>query len=156
MRLFRPNVEKMLEKKDFNGLIKALTDKETGIRTAAAKGLGAARVTRAVIPLCTAMKDREAAMRQTTAVALGLIGDARAVEPLAQSLRDTVPEVRNTAADALLKLGAQAVKPLCRLLTNEQPETYCLVSQVLGQLADVGAAKPLSAASNRWCPSSNT
>ncbi len=144
MRLFRPNVEKMLEKKDFDGLIKALIDRETDIRTASVRGLGVARVTRAVIPLCTAMKDHEPVVRQATAEALGQIGDARAIEPLVQSLRDTVPEVRNTAAAALLKFGAPAVKPLCRLLANEQPEIYCLVSQVLGQLGNADAVKPLS------------
>ena len=43
MRLFRPNVEKMLDKKDVDGLVKALTDREADIRTAAASGLGAVR-----------------------------------------------------------------------------------------------------------------
>ncbi len=123
----------MLEKKDFNGLIKTLMDRETEIRTAATRGLGMARVTRAVIPLCTAIKDREPAVRRATVEALGQIGDARAAEPLVQSLRDTSVEVRNAAAEALLKFGAQVVKPLCRLLANEQPETYCLVAHVLGR-----------------------
>ena len=133
------------KKKDVDGLIKALADHETDIRTAAARGLGVARFTRAVIPLCTAVKDHEPVVRQATAEALGQIGDVRAVEPLVQSLRDTVPEVRVTAAAALLKFGAPAVKPLCRLLVNEQPETYCLVAQVLGQLGDADAVKPLAA-----------
>ena len=52
MRFFRPNVQRMQDKKDVAGLVRALTDAEAEIRDGAARALGQMGYVRAVMPLC--------------------------------------------------------------------------------------------------------
>jgi len=143
MRLFRPNVQKLFEKKDVDGLVKALTDRETEIRLAAAQILGVMRAVRAVLQLITALKDEEAEVREAAAESLGMLGDARAVEPLVALVRDPAEAVQKAAAEALLKFGAPAVRSLCNTLTNPQPQVRLVAVQTLGAIGDPQAVKPL-------------
>jgi len=141
-----PNVEKMKAKGDVKGLIKALgyqkdmqvstaaadaliemsapgfepliaalADREWRVRTAAADLLvkiGAP----AVEPLVAALKDRNRPGREAVASVLGQIGDVRAVGPLIAALGRS--PVRTAAVDALVKIGAPAVKALTGALTS--------------------------------------
>ena len=55
--LFKPNVERLQEKKNVKGLIKALRHKDRRVRSEAAEALGEIGDKRAVEPLIQALKD---------------------------------------------------------------------------------------------------
>lgn len=131
--ILRPTIEKMLQKKDVRGLIKALGDKDYNVRYEAAsafaemgeiavmpliealkdeggyRGAYAAEALRnigseAVRPLIQALENKDGIVREKAAELLGNIGDARAIEPLTQALRDQVQRVRWAAEDGLKKI----------------------------------------------------
>jgi HEAT repeat protein len=113
-----PNVEKMKEKKDVKGLIKALGDeKDSDVRGNAARALGTIGDARAVEPLIIrALGDSDHGVRWNAAEALGKIGEPT-VEPLIRALVDGSNDVRQNAAQALGTIGdARAVEPLIRAL----------------------------------------
>ncbi|MGD0152711.1 MAG: HEAT repeat domain-containing protein [Thermacetogeniaceae bacterium] len=167
MRLFRPNIQKMMKKKDVNGLIRAIGDTERYIRLAAIEALGTIGDARAVEPLIAALKDNSWGVRQYAATALGAIGDTRAVKPLTTAFRDSKKIVRKAAAEALAKiglsvdpeaqawylvaleewsrviaLGEAAIEPLMIALK----EGEVCAANALGEIASVRALEPLSAA----------
>lgn len=118
MALFGPpNVDKMKEKKDVQGLVKALGyEKDNGIRESAARALGEIGDKRAVEALIDVLNDRDWEKRRenkpvrcAAAIALGHIGDLRAVRPLAETLDDYKMEVDRPAKDALIEIGAPSV-----------------------------------------------
>jgi HEAT repeat protein len=116
-----PNVEKMRQKKDVKGLIKALGDeKDSDVRGNAAQALGTIGDARAVEPLIIrALGDSDYRVRWNAAEAIGTIGDARAVEPLIRALGDSDWRVLWNAARALGKIGdPRAVEPLILLLRD--------------------------------------
>ena len=63
MGLFKPNVIKLAAKKDIEGLIKALKDKDSDVREEAAEALGEIGDDRAVEPLTKALKDEDSSVR---------------------------------------------------------------------------------------------
>ncbi len=167
MRLFRPNVQKMMKKKDVNGLIRAIGDAERHVRLAAIEALGDIGDTRAVEPLIAALKDSSWGVRQYAATALGAIGDTRAVKPLTAAFKDNKKIVRKAAAEALAKiglsvepeaqawylvaleewsrvipLGESAIEPLVTALR----EGEVCAANALGEIGSVRALEPLSAA----------
>lgn len=94
MGFSKPNVKKLTQRKDVEGLIKALTDKDWGVRGEAAEALGEIKDARAVEPLIQALKD----IGVEAAEALINIGDERAVDSLIQYLE---------GADEAYRLRAQ-------------------------------------------------
>ena len=89
MGLFKPNVERLAQKRDVKGLAKALFyEKDPNVRCAAAK-------------------------------ALDKIGDIQAVEPLVAALRDTDKYVQKAASQALVQMGEKAVGPLVEVVTGD-------------------------------------
>ncbi len=101
-----PNVLKMSEKLDVEGLIKALGyEKDCDVRRKAAKALGKIGDSRAVEPLMRAINDSDSEVRCAAAKALGEIGDYRAVGPLTKALDDTCVDVSTSAKEALHKMG---------------------------------------------------
>ena len=76
------DIEKMKKRKDVDGLIKALKNKDIYVRSNAAEALGKIDDKQAVEPLIQALKDADDLVRSNVAWALGKIGDKRAVEPL--------------------------------------------------------------------------
>lgn len=86
MGFFKPNIEKMKAKKDVGGLIKALKDKDGGVRVSAVVALGEIGEP-AVEPLIEAVRDEDEDVRVEAAEALIKIGDERAVDPLIQYLK---------------------------------------------------------------------
>jgi HEAT repeat protein len=126
-----PNVEKLKNKGNVEGLIKALSyEKDIFVRREAAYALGAveplcaalndsdgnvrARAAEALVkigkpsvePLCAALKNNSNGnVRAGAAEALGKIGDVRTVGPLYAALKDSDKGVRTGAAEALVKIG---------------------------------------------------
>jgi HEAT repeat protein len=75
-----PNVQKMSEKLDIEGLIKALAyEKDSYVRREVAKAVGKIGDSRAVEPLINALNDSDSDVRREVAKAIGKIGYSRAV-----------------------------------------------------------------------------
>jgi len=114
-----PDVEKMKEKRDVEGLIKALG------------------------------YEKNSDVRKNVAEALGEIGDARAVEPLIRADYDPDPtSVSYNAEDALHKIGEPAVEPLIILLNDADSRVRFSATWALGAIGDRRAVKPLRKALN--------
>lgn len=118
-----PNVKRLRQSRDVEGLLAALTDPTDQIRQAAADALGNLRDVRALDPLLTALHDPAFGVQEAAAGALGNLGDARAVDPLLQFI------LQSQARDLLLfaavakALGqieaARAVEVLITVLTDQ-------------------------------------
>lgn len=138
-----PEVGKLKNKGDIDGLIKALEYKnEPNVRSAAAKALGEISDERAVEPLIAALKDKKAVVRQNAAMALGKIEDSRAVEPLAAALQDENFTVSTVAATALGEIGDErAVEPLTAALDDESSFLRNAAAKALKQFVGAYEAK---------------
>lgn len=109
-----PNVKKLKDKKDIEGLIKALAfEKDKHIGQTAAEALISIGKP-AVIPLCKALKDSNPSVCVFAAWSLGEIGDAQSIGALSIAMTNQNPFVRGSAAKALGEIGdASAVDGLC-------------------------------------------
>ena len=92
----KPNIQRLKEKKDIDGLIKALRYKKDGfgleyvlIREKAAIALGEIGAKKAVNPLIQALHDKSPKIKNSAIEALGKIGDHRAIEPIKQCIIET-------------------------------------------------------------------
>jgi len=116
-----PNVEKLSEKKDVKGLIKALRYEKVFVRREAADALGNIVDSRSVDPLITALKDSDRYVRKSAVEALGKIGDSRAIDPLITALKDSDKNVRKSAVEALGKTGdSRVIDPLITALKDSE------------------------------------
>ncbi|MGZ4885891.1 MAG: HEAT repeat domain-containing protein [Halobacteriota archaeon] len=140
-----PNVDKMRDQKDIEGLISALKDDDSTVRYQAVKALEELRDLRAVGPLTNTLRDETMAVRARAAEALGRLGDGRAVEPLGRALGDASANVRYTAAEALGALGVQTtVEPLITVLRSDADKVVrTQAARSLGALGDSKAVEPL-------------
>ena len=129
------NVERMREKRDVMGLIKALQYKsDLEVRINAEKALGDVGDKRAVVPLIQALKDENWRVRSEAARALGKIKGALAVETLVHALKDEDSDVRKRAAAALGNIGEPAVEPLTQALKDEDSDVRKRTAEVLDEL----------------------
>ena len=121
----KPNIEKLKEKEDVEGLIKALKFeryKDVDLIRDAVEALGKTGKP-AVEPLIQALKDEDHGVRSSAAEALGMIGHKSAVEPLIQTLKDKHWYVRKASAVALGNIGDErAVEPLGDSLKDDEEE----------------------------------
>ena len=146
-----PNIEKLKDKRDVNGLIKALNhpliNHTCYLNLEAAKALGELGDALAVEPLLVILQRSDFdVMREAAAIALGQLGDAQAVKPLIRATKDTYPKVRKAAAQALGKIGdPQAAEALLKALGDAFPEVREQAMQAIRALGDVRAIKPLAA-----------
>ena len=100
-----PNIEKLKERRDVKGLLRAaLDDNDSVRRRKAAEALGELGDAWAVEFLITALKDEVLAVRWRAAEALGMLRDARALWPLIAALEDVF--VSEHAQVALKQLHA--------------------------------------------------
>jgi len=110
-----PDTEKLKEKKDIKGLIKALRNRKNEVREGAADAL-VEMGEEAVEPLIKAFGGYSAKNLSFYASILVRIGEP-AVQPLIEALlrdRSRIRDVRRQAAMALAEIGDErAVKPLC-------------------------------------------
>jgi HEAT repeat protein len=146
MRLFKPNVQKMEENRDIDGLLKALQDEDADIRCRAAQALGKVGGTRAVETLgASLMNDRSVLVHRAVTEALFTIPDSRAVGPLTVALdRGADFYVCYNAAVTLWKIGdPSAVDPLIRALKSYYIHVRSVAAQALGGEGNARAVQPL-------------
>ncbi len=136
LRLFRPNVDKMKTRKNVNGLIKLLTDRDAELRASAATALGELAFPRVVVPLCRAMPDADPAVRLAVIAALVRTRDDRAIEPLVHEVRSDNAATARAAAEGLVSFGGQAVNSLSRLLTEREPHARARAIRALALIRD--------------------
>lgn len=142
--MFKPNVEKMKEKKDVDGLAKALKHKDVAIRRSAAEALGNIRDGRAVEPLVQALNDEDTAVRGNAAYALGYLGDRRAIEPLVHILKHMDKDDRRKATNALAEIkDAGTIEPLMEALNDEDSSLHWSAAHALGRSEDPRAFEAL-------------
>ena len=109
----KPNVEKLAENGDVEGLIRALEYK------------------------------KDTVVRFSAAIGLGIFGDEGAVEPLIKALGDIDNDVRAHATEALGRLGKIAVKPLIKALEHSDMFVRGQAANALGLIGDKTALKSL-------------
>jgi HEAT repeat protein len=134
-----PDIERLAQKQNVKGLIRALDHREYSVRRDAAQALGTIGDPRAVEPLITALDERSPLVREAAAQALGTMGDPRAAEPLITALKDKEESVREAAADALVGIGDPAVELLTIALKDEEAsvrETAAATLDLLGWKPD--------------------
>lgn len=108
------------------------------IRSAAADALGSMGFNEAVPALIEGLGDFEAPVRSTVAEALGKLTDSRAIEPLITTLLKEQGWNKRHMSNALVKVGAEAMKPLIAVLANyeENQENRELVAETLAQIIE--------------------
>lgn len=107
------NVQRLKDRGDVEGLIRALYDRFDPER------------------------------RRMAVIALGEISDARSVEPLSSMILDTDFRISFEAAKALSCIGAPALESLCAALKSNYDDVRNIAAKSLGQLNDPRAIGPL-------------
>ncbi len=167
----KTDVAKMAEKKDVDGLIKALRNSDRLIRRNAVQALGKILDARAEEPLIDKLKDWDQEVRHCAAEALEKIGLSSkpevqawywaakedfnklaslgysAVQTFIMALADSDSSACHLAVDALGTIGdARAVAPLVAVLKNSIDPASSLpihVMESLGKIGDSQAVEPL-------------
>jgi HEAT repeat protein/transcriptional regulator with XRE-family HTH domain len=119
-----------------------LRDRNSEVREAVARVLGCLRDRSALKPLIRVLEDPFEFVRRAATEALGRLGDPRAVAPLMQRL-EADELLHGDAAKALGQLGELAVEPLVRALKFQRWQARQAAANVLGELHDGRAVKPL-------------
>lgn len=152
-----PNVDRMEDERDIEGLRKALKDKDKYIRSKAAGALariGGKRLIEPwtiepwiIEPLIEALKDEDWEVRSAVAGNLSYLRNAKFIKPLVEALKDEHRRVRIEAANTLGSFQyISALKPLIEALKDEDSEVRKNAAQALGYLEDTRAEKPLKEA----------
>jgi HEAT repeat protein len=141
MGLFGPDVQKLKEKRDINGLMKALQNKKADTRREAAEALGHIGGPEVLPALMTALGDADARVR-----VYGVQGLARQKDPsIENALKPLVAdpdwEVRKETLAALIKAGgsAEAMLNAIRFNSAELRELAAV------RLGDVGGEQAVNA-----------
>ncbi|MDX9953560.1 MAG: HEAT repeat domain-containing protein [Anaerolineae bacterium] len=144
-----PDVDKLSNKRDVKGLIKALRyPKNEWVRCQAAIALGWIGDARAVEPLIAALKDENARVCEAAAKALKQLRATCAVELLIPALKDERWWMRKMVAEILGSIrDTRAVEPLIAMLTDKQ-ESATAAAMALGEIGDARAVEPLILALN--------
>lgn len=133
MGLFKPNINKMEERKDANALIKALATKDDLTRREAAAALGRMRDRSGVEPLIQALSDTDKFVRVQAIIALGKIGDVRALDPLIDIL--TTGNSGYEVSEAIGRLGdVRAIPPLVKALRDKDQYVRFYAAMALTEL----------------------
>ncbi|PWU01800.1 MAG: hypothetical protein C5B51_22015 [Terriglobia bacterium] len=120
------------------GLIKALGNRKSHLRTSAAETL--AKIGQAAIPhLIAGLSDSNSWVRRSAAHSLGRMGPTAkpAVPALIEGLRDPRPHVRESVVDALSRIGAAALPALIATITNAGPDIPESIDNVLERIGTV-------------------
>lgn len=106
MGLFGPNIDKLKENRDINGLIKILESKKPDVRKEAAEALSRVGSAEALPGLIVALRDPDARVRFYAVVGLAKIKQPAAEDVLKSAVSDSDWEVRKEALTALIKSSA--------------------------------------------------
>jgi len=131
-----PNIERLLEKRDVEKLIEALTyERSPEVRAEAALALGELGEAEAMHPLLALLSDDEdETVRSAAAEALGQICYSNTVPPLIDALEDESDLVRESAKTALVNCGAVAEYSLKEALESDKSEFHQSVVEVLSRM----------------------
>ncbi len=131
-----PNIERLLEKRDVEKLLEALTyERSPEVRAEAALALGELGEAEAMDPLLTLLSDDEdETVRSAAAEALGQICSFDAVDPLLDALEDESELVIESVKTALVMCGAVAEYPLKEALESDEPDFHQSVVEVLSRM----------------------
>jgi HEAT repeat protein len=145
MALCKPNINKLRDHRDIDGLLKTRGYRtDAGIPDRAAGALIAIG-SPAVDPLIAALASSDRQVRRAAARILGEIGDPAAVAPLIRALRDPYTTMRTVAGTALVKIGLPAVEPLIAVLEDADLRVREGAAVSLGKIGDARAVDPLIA-----------
>src|SRR5437660_7772154 len=120
--------------------ISALLKGNTVARVAAATTLGASCDRRAVEPLIACLNVGDKSVRTAVIEALGQLGEL-AVAPLINQLGKSLE--RQVLRELFLRIGTPAVVSLITALQHADPDIRRETAEILGQLRDRQAIKPL-------------
>ena len=134
------DIEKLKEKKDVKGLIKALKYEDSYIRMFAAIALGEIGDERAVAPLTQSLKDEEEGVQNEVLKSLVRIGDP-AVDTLIMALKDE--ELGEGAKLALIKIGESASRNLVFKYNNQNRDTQIYYIDIMGEIGDKNSVEHL-------------
>lgn len=121
-----------------------LTNKNSPIRSSAARVLGLLKSKESVPTLIDVLSDNNALVREESTKSLGLIGDERAVEPLTARLSDDSTKIRYAAAISIHNIiGKEAeiiIKPVKdQMLSDLKNRNTKLRIQAIESLAELKA-----------------
>ncbi len=133
------DIEKLKEKKDVHGLIKALKYQDSNIRMFAAIALGEIGDERAAAPLTQSLKEKEK-VRNEVLEALVKIGDS-AVDTLIMALKDE--KLQEGAKVALIRIGEPASRNLMYKYNNQNRETQIYFIEIMGEIGDKNSVEHL-------------
>lgn len=135
--LSKPNVKKMEERGDVDGLIAALEHEDKGVRSEAARSLGRIGNARAVEPLVKALRDQVEPVRDSAVESLGRIGEP-AVEVLARTLSgESYDMVRWQLVRALGETrNPKALEPLIDALKDTDETVRRLAIEALAKIGE--------------------
>ncbi|MBN2303319.1 MAG: HEAT repeat domain-containing protein [Anaerolineae bacterium] len=138
-----PNIKKLKENKDIQGLIEALEHKEPPVSAAAAQALGDIGDRSAIEPLIAMLQTSGENRMAAAAGALRSLGDA-AVDPLIAAFTGAEPSAQEQIAHILGEIGAaRAVETLMTALEKTRLETRERIIPALGAIGDARAIAPL-------------
>ncbi|MCJ7681625.1 MAG: HEAT repeat domain-containing protein, partial [Candidatus Aminicenantes bacterium] len=137
----RPNIGKLKDRGDINGLLKALDyRKNETTRYEAVKALGEIGETSVVDLFLQFLEDDEFEKKDVIVSALGDIRDKKAVPSLVQRLRRQTPSLSPVECSALQKIGPFSAGPLLDLLGEKLMDTKDGIA-VLSLLEKIGGAE---------------
>ncbi len=118
MALFEPNINRLKEKKNIKGLIKALHHESITIQVEAARALGSLYARQAVDALIVASTDWNDTVQIEAVRALGKIGDPKAIKPLLFTLKEPNKNVRQAVLEALVEIGDASIEHLMEIVRS--------------------------------------
>jgi len=136
MPIFTPNIDRLRERRNIKGLIKALEHEDSSVQTAAARALGRLRARQAVEGLATLLTHWDDSVQVAGAEALGRTGHYKAVPPLLFLLKERNKRVRDAAVRALTDLGRIAIDALVDELETADDELY---QSIISAIVEIGA-----------------
>ena len=141
----QPNIERLYEKNDIEGLIKALEYyRGWEIRENAAKALGDLGNPQAVEALIHTLSDPFEMVRESAAYALGNMDYEIVIDPLINALKRDDKYLRQGAAKALGNMKAkESVNSLIYALNDKYCEVQISAAESLGKIGAIEAIGPL-------------
>jgi len=143
--LEKPDIKKMERNKDVKGLMKALSfENDESIRRDAAFALGKISDSSTADPIINELNYEKNDVINGSDSDIG----ESTIEQLINSLNNENIDVRKNAAIALIKIGEPAVDMLINALENENWRVRWHSAEILGEIKDDRAVKPLINALN--------